>query len=73
MLTPTFSVLAVSRIPAPLKAITVICSLTRACGLHKYKWAGRRGGSHGNETGHVLSDSVHDDKPEQTDNGDNER
>ncbi|ENB91076.1 hypothetical protein ECP029943811_5227 [Escherichia coli P0299438.11] len=37
MLTPTFSVLAVSRIPAPLKAITVICSLTPGlCQRHDF-------------------------------------
>lgn len=33
----------------------------------------KRGDSHGIGTGHDLSCSAHDDKPEQTDKGDNER
>lgn len=69
----TLSIWAVLQTPAQLKAIFVTYFLIPAYGPFMRKRTEIFGGSVGSGTGHVISDSSHDDKSEQTDNRANER
>ncbi|EDI7803189.1 hypothetical protein GD494_09595 [Salmonella enterica] len=62
VLIPIFSVFAVSRTSAPLKAISTMCSLTPGLRLHRYKTTGKRVYMAGNESARAGKNYDHDDK-----------
>ncbi len=73
VLMPIFSVRAVSRTPAPLKAhFSDLVFNSRFTGLVTVSELKTPGDSHGNGIDHVLLGSARDGKPERTGNGGNE-